>query len=54
MRYLLHTNVCVMYLNGRSNAVRDRLMSTQIEDMAVCSVVKSEARIFRAICVTSF
>ena len=42
MRYLLDTNVCVMYLNGRSNAVRDRLISTPIEDMAVCSVVKSE------------
>jgi tRNA(fMet)-specific endonuclease VapC len=42
MRYLLDTNVCVMYLNGRSNAVRDRLISTPIEDMVVCSVVKSE------------
>jgi tRNA(fMet)-specific endonuclease VapC len=42
MRYLLDTNVCVMYLNGRSNAVRDRLISTSIEDIAVCSVVKSE------------
>ena len=42
MRYLLDTNVCVVYLNGRSNAVRDRLISTPIKDMAVCSVVKSE------------
>ncbi|OYQ62319.1 VapC toxin family PIN domain ribonuclease [Pseudanabaena sp. SR411] len=42
MRYLLDTNVCVVYLNGRSNTVRDRLISTPIEDMAVCSVVKAE------------
>lgn len=25
MRYLLDTNVCVVYLNDRSNAVRDRI-----------------------------
>ncbi|MFM7888244.1 MAG: PIN domain-containing protein, partial [Pseudanabaena sp.] len=42
MRYLLDTNVCVVYLNGRSKAVRDRLISTPIEYIAVCSVVKSE------------
>lgn len=39
---MLDTNVCVMYLNGRSSARRDRLISTPIEDMAVCSVVKAE------------
>lgn len=42
MRYLLDTNVCVMYLNGRSTSVRDRLLSTPTEEMAVCSVVKAE------------
>ena len=42
MRYLLDINVCVMYWNGRSNAIRDRLVSTPNEDMAVCSVVKAE------------
>jgi tRNA(fMet)-specific endonuclease VapC len=42
MRYLLDTNVCVMYLNGRSVLVRDRIFSTPSEDMAVCSVVKTE------------
>ena len=42
MRYLLDTNVCVMYLNGRSTSVGDRLLSTPTEDMAVCSVVKAE------------
>lgn len=42
MRYLLDTNVCVVYLNGRSSSVRDRLLATSTEDMAVCSVVKAE------------
>jgi len=42
MRYLLVTNVCVMYLNGRSKSVRDCLLSTPSDDMAVCSVVKAE------------
>jgi tRNA(fMet)-specific endonuclease VapC len=42
MRYLLDTNVCVMYLNGRSDLVRDRILSTLTQDMAVCSVVKAE------------
>ena len=42
MRYLLDTNVCVMYLNGRSMSLRNRLIATPIEDIAVCSVVKSE------------
>ena len=42
MRYLWDTNVCVVYLNGRSTWVRDRLLSTLTEDMVVCSVVKAE------------
>jgi tRNA(fMet)-specific endonuclease VapC len=42
MRYLLDTNVCVMYLNGRSAAVRDRILSVPAEGMAVCAVVKFE------------
>ncbi|WP_346291250.1 type II toxin-antitoxin system tRNA(fMet)-specific endonuclease VapC [Sphaerothrix gracilis] len=42
MRYLLDTNVCVVYLNGRSSLVRDRLLATPTEEIAVCSVVKAE------------
>ena len=42
MHYLLDTNVCVMYLNGRSISVRDRILSTPPEAMVVCSIVKSE------------
>lgn len=42
MRYLLDTNVCARYLNGRSLAIRERLQSTSVEEIAVCSVVKAE------------
>ncbi len=42
MHYLLDTNVCVVYLNGRSPSVRDRLLATPTEEIAVCSVVKAE------------
>lgn len=42
MIYLLDTNVCVMYLNGRSVAIRDRIQETSTQDIAVCSVVKAE------------
>ena len=42
MRYLLDTNVCVVFLNGRSIAVRDRLLATPLNEMSVCSVVKAE------------
>lgn len=42
MRYLLDTNVCARYLNGKSPAVRKRLRAKNREDIAVCSVVKAE------------
>lgn len=42
MRYLLDTNVCIRYLNGRSVAIRERLRATRVADIAVCSVVKAE------------
>ncbi|BAY02354.1 PIN domain-containing protein [Anabaena sp. CCAP 1446/1C] len=42
MIYLLDTNVCARYLNGKSLAIRQRLGSTNIADIAVCSVVKGE------------
>lgn len=42
MIYLLDTNVCVMYLNGRSVAIRDKIQETNTQDIVVCSVVKAE------------
>ena len=42
MIYLLDTNVCIRYLNGRSPDVLLRLQALQPVDVVVCSVVKAE------------
>jgi tRNA(fMet)-specific endonuclease VapC len=42
MRYLLDTNACIGYINGRAPGVRQRLESLPPDDVAVCSVVKAE------------
>jgi tRNA(fMet)-specific endonuclease VapC len=47
VRYLLDTNVCIRYLNGRSVAIRERLRTTRVADIAVCSVVKAEQSLAR-------
>jgi tRNA(fMet)-specific endonuclease VapC len=40
--YLLDTNSCIGYLNGRSIGVLRRLQALPSQDVAVCSVVKAE------------
>jgi tRNA(fMet)-specific endonuclease VapC len=40
--YLLDTNSCIGYLNGRSVGVLRRLQALPSQDVAVCSVVKAE------------
>jgi tRNA(fMet)-specific endonuclease VapC len=42
MTYLLDTNVCIRYLTGRSEKVKQRLQQTLPEEIQVCSVVKAE------------
>ncbi|VXD17877.1 PilT protein-like protein [Planktothrix serta PCC 8927] len=42
MIYLLDSNSCIIYLNGRNEALRKRLESKQPSDIVVCSVVKAE------------
>ena len=42
MTYLLDTNVCIAYLNGRSSNVVQRLGIVSPSVIAVCSVVKAE------------
>jgi tRNA(fMet)-specific endonuclease VapC len=44
MRYLLDTNTCIRYLNGRSASVLEHLDQTPETDVCVCSVVKFELR----------
>jgi tRNA(fMet)-specific endonuclease VapC len=42
MRYLLDTNVCIRYLNGQSEAIRQQLKRRKAEEIVLCSVVKAE------------
>lgn len=42
MTYLLDTNVCIRYLQGRSDNVVKQMQRTQVSDIVVCSVVKAE------------
>jgi tRNA(fMet)-specific endonuclease VapC len=40
--YLLDTNVCIRYINGRSPSILRKMESLQPRDIAVCAVVKAE------------
>ncbi|HGJ66136.1 TPA: type II toxin-antitoxin system VapC family toxin [bacterium] len=42
MRYLLDTNVCIRYLNGQSDKIRQKLSIKNPEEIVLCSVVKAE------------
>jgi tRNA(fMet)-specific endonuclease VapC len=42
MPYLLDTNACVRYLNGRSEALRRRLDGAKAREIFICSIVKAE------------
>jgi len=42
MKYLLDTNTCIRFLNGRAPKVLQKLTATDDCDIAVCSVVKAE------------
>ncbi|PSF34542.1 VapC toxin family PIN domain ribonuclease [Aphanothece hegewaldii CCALA 016] len=42
MIYLLDTNTCIVYINRRNQAVRERLNALSPDDVALCDVVKYE------------
>lgn len=42
MSWLLDTNVCIRYLNGRAPKLKDRIDATNEAEIVVCSVVKAE------------
>jgi len=42
MTYLLDTNTCIKYLNGKSEKVRGNLEARSPQDIVLCSVVKAE------------
>lgn len=42
MKYLLDTNVCIRYLKSASVNLLRRFQTTDLEEIAVCSIVKAE------------
>jgi tRNA(fMet)-specific endonuclease VapC len=42
MTWMLDTNACIRYLNGRSPALKARLDAADATQICVCSVVKAE------------
>ena len=44
MTYLLDTNVCIRYLNGRSPAIKLRMQQLPRSAMCLCSVVRAELK----------
>lgn len=42
MKYLLDTNVCIRYLNGRVPQVRARLLALDKQDIAISIITKAE------------
>jgi tRNA(fMet)-specific endonuclease VapC len=42
MTFLLDTNTCIRYLNGRAPLIRDHLLKYSADEIAVCSIVKAE------------
>jgi tRNA(fMet)-specific endonuclease VapC len=42
MKYLLDTNTCIRYINGRAPNIRRKLSSVALADVAVSSITKAE------------
>jgi tRNA(fMet)-specific endonuclease VapC len=42
MKFLLDTNTCIIYMKGQNLRLKQKLESTLIQDIAVCSTVKAE------------
>lgn len=42
LKYLLDTNACIRYIAGRSTPLRDKIIITPANEIAVCSIVKAE------------
>jgi tRNA(fMet)-specific endonuclease VapC len=42
MTYLLDSNTCITYLNGRSTTLLQRMQATPAHEVYLCSIVKAE------------
>jgi len=42
MKYLLDTNTCINYLNGKSERLKQKFVSQNPKTISLCSIVKAE------------
>jgi tRNA(fMet)-specific endonuclease VapC len=42
MKFLLDTNTCIIYMKGQNLCLKNKLESTLLQDIVVCSIVKAE------------
>jgi tRNA(fMet)-specific endonuclease VapC len=42
MKYLLDTNTCIRFINGRSAAIRARMLTINDADMVISTIVQAE------------
>jgi tRNA(fMet)-specific endonuclease VapC len=42
MKYLLDTNICIHWIQGRDLKLRDKIISTPLDELVLCSPVKAE------------
>lgn len=42
MNYLLDSNACIIFLNGRSDKLKQQFLAREADEIALCSVVKAE------------
>jgi tRNA(fMet)-specific endonuclease VapC len=42
MKYLLDTNACIAYLNGKSERLKQKMQEIDISNIYLCSIVKTE------------
>lgn len=42
MKYLLDTNTCIQYINGRVPRLRETFRSKSFSDIVICSITKAE------------
>lgn len=42
MKYLLDSNTCIRYINGRAPNLREKMRTIPVQDIVICSIVKAE------------
>ncbi len=42
MKYLLDTNVCIQFITGRSDPLKEKINNSVISSLFICSIVKGE------------